>query len=267
MILYECAQGSPEWHKARAGVITASMFSIARKKVGGLTDQQAIYVNAMLDGKGQTIAMALAAYKAAPKSETVAKALDGLPVGDFSDEAKNYAFRLAIERISGEALDNGFETWQMRRGHELEPLARMEHEARTGLFVKRAGFMTTDDGIFGVSVDGLIGDDGGSEYKCFIAPDKLRSIYIDNDMSEVHDQSMGGMWISRRKWWHQGLYCPTLEVVGKQFWMEEFLRSDDYIEAMEKDLWNFAVLVADYEKVLRAQPVETTTAHLEAEHA
>ncbi|AOE60405.1 hypothetical protein QZH45_14320 [Pseudomonas corrugata] len=36
-----------------------------------------------------------------------------------------YAFELAVERIGGAPLDGGFETWQMRRGHELEPEARI----------------------------------------------------------------------------------------------------------------------------------------------
>ena len=34
MKIYHCDQGSPEWHQARAGVITASMFKVARQKVG-----------------------------------------------------------------------------------------------------------------------------------------------------------------------------------------------------------------------------------------
>ena len=78
MILHTAPQGSPEWHAARAGVITASMFKVAR-------------------GKLKT----------------------GKNAGGFKEDAKDYAFRLAIERISGKPLDEGFETWQMKRGHEL----------------------------------------------------------------------------------------------------------------------------------------------------
>ena len=83
MIIVECEQGSPEWHQARAGCITASMFKVARKRL---------------------------------KS--------GANKGEFTEEAKNYAFRLAVERISGTPLDEGFQTWQMKRGHELEPEAQ-----------------------------------------------------------------------------------------------------------------------------------------------
>lgn len=249
-----CAQGSAEWLQGRAGAITASMFSTARSKVNGLTKQQAIYVEAMLAGKGETKAMELAAYKAGPKAEVVRRALDGESVGEPSSAALSYAFELAVERIGGAPLDGGFETWQMRRGHEMEPEARMEHEIQTGLIVTQVGLVKTDDDAFGASADGFIGEDGGSEYKCFLAPDKLRSFHIDNDASEVIDQVQGCMWITGRKWWHIGMYCPLLKPVGRQLWLRSFDRDDNYIEKLEEDLWAFKLIVDAYEKQLRASP-------------
>lgn len=212
MIIVNCEQGSKEWHEARAGVITASMFETAR-----------------------------------------AKLKSGSSKGEPTKAALDYAFSLAIERISGTPLDEGFETWQMRRGHELEPMARMEHEAQTGLLVQRAGFVLTDDSAFGASADGLIGEDGGSEYKCFLAPEKLRAFHIDNDASGIMDQVQGCMWITGRKWWHVGMYCPALESVGRQLWWQEFKRDDNYIESLEVDLWQFKLLVDQYESKLRSK--------------
>lgn len=254
MRLIECAQGSAEWHQARAGCITASMFEVARSRVGGLTEQQQKYVDALLAGKSEAEARELAEYKAAPKAEAIRRALAGEEVGQPSEAAHNYAFTLAVERISGTPLDGGFETWQMKRGHELEPDARMEHEIQTGLVVHRAGFVTTDDGVFGASADGLIGENGGSEYKCFLAPEKLRAFHIDNDASGIMDQVQGCMWITGRKFWHIGMYCPALEPVGRQLWWREFQRDDDYIEALEEDLWRFKTLVEQYEARLREKP-------------
>lgn len=253
MIIVNCTQGSPEWLQGRAGVITASMFSTARAKVNGLTAQQRIYVDAMLDGRTEARARELASYKAAPKAEVVQRALDGEKVGEPSNAALTYAFELAVERIGGMPLDGGFETWQMRRGHELEPEARMEHEIQTGLVVTQVGLVKTDDGVFGASADGFIDQDGGSEYKCFLAPDKLRAFHIDNDASEVIDQVQGCMWITGRKWWHIGMYCPLLKPVGRQLWLQEFKRDDDYIEKLEEDLWEFKLLVDNYEAKLRSK--------------
>ena len=210
MILISCDQGSEDWHEARAGVITASMFRVARSK--------------LKSGKNS---------------------------GQFTEAAKDYAFRLAIERISGKPLDEGFETWQMKRGHELEPAARMAHEIQTGLSIMRAGFVLTDDRLFGASADGLIDDDGGSEYKCLVSPEKLRDILIDGDFSDYLDQVQGCMYVTDRKYWEFCLYCPALEPIGKELWRRRVERDDNYIEAMEADLVEFAALVKQNERVLR----------------
>lgn len=253
MIMINCAQGSEAWLKERAGCITASMFSTARSKVNGLTAQQRTYVDAILAGHSESRARDLAGYKTGPKAEVVQRALDGEMVGEPSNAALSYAFELAVERIGGAPLDGGFETWQMRRGHELEPDARMEHELQTGLIVTQVGLVKTDDGVFGASADGFIGEDGGSEYKCFLAPDKLRAFHINNDASDVIDQVQGCMWITGRKWWHIGMYCPLLKPVGRQLWLREFKRDDDYIEKLEEDLWQFKLLVDEYEQKLRSK--------------
>lgn len=212
MIIIECDQGSPEWHQARAGVITASMFRVARERL-----------------------------KTGPNK------------GDFSSAAKDYAFRLAVERIGGQPLDEGFETFAMKRGHELEPEARMEHEVQTGLYVERCGFVMTDDKLFGGSADGLIEQDGGSEYKCLISPEELRKVLIDGDISKYYDQVQGCLWLTGRKYWHFCLYCPALKPIGKQLWLREVARDDNYIETMEQDLLQFAELVAHNERVLRQE--------------
>lgn len=250
-IIINCDQGSQEWHRARAGVITASMFSTVRAKVNGLTAQQEKYVEAIKAGRSEIAAREIAGYKAAPKAEVIQRAIDGERVGDWSAAALDYAFRLAIERISGEPLDEGFETWSMRRGHDLEPQARWEHEQQSGLLVQRAGFVKTEDGAFGASADGLIGDDEGSEYKCFVDPAKLRAFWIDNDASSVMEQAQGCMWLTGRKRWHICLYCPALEPVEKQLWWQVFERDDNFIEKMERDLLEFKLVVDEYEKQMR----------------
>lgn len=210
MILHTAPQGSPEWHAARAGVITASMFATCRHKL-----------------------------KSGPSK------------GEFAAAAGDYAFRLAVERISGQPLDEGFETWAMRRGHELEPAARLEHELAIGVVVQPAGFVTTDDNLFGASADGLIGEDGGAEYKCLVDPSRLRRVLISGDISEFMDQIQGGMWITGRTWWDFCLYCPALESIGLQLWHRRVERDDNYIDQMEMDLIAFERLVTENETELR----------------
>lgn len=253
MIVVSCDQGTPEWHAARAGVITASMFSEVRKRVNGLNDQQAAYVTAVQGGADEAEAMKAAGYKMPPRAESVKRALAGEKVGEYTTVAKDYAFRLAVERIAGHALDDGqFETYAMRRGKEMEPEARDAHAFRYSFHVEPTGFVMTDDRLFGASADGLIGRDGGSEYKCLIAPDRIRDIVLDNDISEFTDQVQGGLWLTGRKWWHFCLYCPALAPIGRALTVFDVQRDDDYIEAMERDLLAFEKLVSQYEGKLRA---------------
>jgi len=212
MLIVNCKQGDEVWHKSRCGVITASNFNLIRA------------------------------------SERLKS---GANKGDYNEKAKNYAFRLAIERISGQPLDEGFETWAMKRGHDMEEAARIEHEAMAGLLVDLAGFVLTDDGKYGASADGLIDDDGGCEYKCLVSPERIRKVLLNNDISEFMDQIQGCMWLCGRSWWHFCLYCPALEPIGKQLWMKHVKRDDDYIEALEQDLIEFEKLVSQNEQILR----------------
>lgn len=196
--IIECAQGSQEWHLARAGVVTGSMFHVARQRL-----------------------------KTGPNK------------GGYTEAAKTYAFRLAIERISGEPLNEGYETWQMTRGHRLEPEARLTHERRIGMLIERAGFVRTTDGLFGASADGLIEDDGGSEYKCLVAPDRIRDVIVDHNLTEFIDQVQGCLWLTGRRWWHHCLYCPSLTPAKRELVIHEFERDEAYIEELEQDLVEF----------------------------
>lgn len=252
MKVHVAPQGSSEWFLARAGVISGSHFTDVRKVSGGLTTQQQIFVGAMRSGKTELEAAELAGYKTTPKrTEKITKALDGEMVGDFTQSAYDYAFKLAIERIAGKSIEDGFQNAYMRRGNELEPEARMLHEQRIMMPVDQIGFVTTDCGRFGASADGFIGDDGGAEYKCFLAPEKVRSFWVDYDPFMVMDQVQGGMWITGRQYWDIGMYCPELEPAGKELWLKRVYRDDNYIESLEEDLFRFEKVVTDYEKKLR----------------
>jgi len=212
MIVIQCEQGSPEWHAARVGVITGSEFVTAR-----------------------------GVYKT------------GKQAGEPNAAAKDYAFKKAIERIGGKLLDDGFENWGMRRGHELEPAARLEHEVQLGETVHRCGFVTTDCGTYGCSLDGMIGfHQGGSEYKAYASPEKLREILLGGDLAGVMDQCQGGIWIAELEWLDFCLYCPELASAGSTLWHRRIYRDEAYIKALRADLANFNDLVCEYMHKLRA---------------
>jgi hypothetical protein len=219
-----CEQGSEEWHRARAGCITASKVNDIRERL-----------------------------KSGPNK------------GDFSKAAKDLAFKLAIERITGMPLDDDeFSPWQAARGHRLEPEARAAHEVQTGAMVMPMGFIRTSDGKFGASVDGLIGDDDGAEYKAFLAPAKLRIILTEDDWSDIKDQAQFSLAVTGRTRWHLGLYCPQLDVIGCALTLKVMARDEAFIDAMWSDLLEFDKLVESYRATLvgkqipkPAAPVET----------
>lgn len=262
MKAYDCEQGSEVWHALRAGVLTASNMKTARSQINCLEAKQETYVRAILRGLSEAAARAEAGYKAAPTSELVARALRGEEVGEPSTQALALAFRLAIERIAGAPLqDDKFETYAMRRGHELEPAARAAHE-KLGIVVRRTGFVTTDDGRMGASLDGLIDPSGCSEYKCLVSPDGLREILIDNDLSAFEDQMQMGVMVAERDYCHFGLYCPALEPIGRDFTLRVIWRNDIYIKQLERDAKKFLGIVDNFEDQLR-NGVEAERAYVE----
>lgn len=178
-------------------------------------------------------------------------ALDCLKNGNPNEKSIRYAAQVAVERISGDANDETFVNWQMKRGSELEPVARLAFETATGLLVQEAGIALTDDRCFGYSSDGFIGDDGCIEIKCPAAADKLVALWRDRDLSEYRHQIQGGLWLTGRKWCKFIMYAPQLAKVGKELMVEHVERDEAFIEKMELDLLKFAERVAENERVLR----------------
>lgn len=166
--------------------------------------------------------------------------------GEPTEAALNYAFKVAVEAISGIPMDQGFETWQMRRGHEMEPEARDLYSIRTGNTVDTCSFITTDCESYGASADGLIGEDGGLEIKCLVSPERIRNAILNYDISEWIDQVQGGMWITGRKWWDFVIYCPALSGVGRELTIWHIERDEAFISQLEADLGAFTEIVNSF---------------------
>lgn len=195
MITHAMPQGTPEWHAARAGVISASCFALARERKAN---------------------------------------------GDRAAKAVDYAFKLALERIAAAPLEEPqFLPWQARRGSLLEPMAARLYELQTGNTVTPVGFVTTDCGRFGASPDGLVGADGGVEFKAFLNPEKLAAILLSGDIGDCMAQVQGGMWLSGRQWWDFVLLCPALAAIGRALTLHRVERDEVYIQKMAADLQEF----------------------------
>lgn len=174
-------------------------------------------------------------------------ARDRLKNGDPSKAAISYAHDLARERCGGTAPAK-FQNAAMRTGTEQEPVARAMYEARTGHMVDEVGFYVAEDGLFGLSPDGLINDDGVLEVKTMVSSDTLFDAMARGDLSAYMDQCMGYLWLLGRQWVDLVLWAPDLKVMR----IHRITRDENAIEKLEADLMAFATKVSTYEKLLLA---------------
>lgn len=178
-------------------------------------------------------------------------ARDCLKSGKPSDKQLGYARDVARERVGG-MVPATYANAAMRTGTEQEPIAKLNYEEETGLLVHSAGFITTDDARFGVSVDGLVGDDGVIEIKTMVSSNTLFKAIVEEDHSDYIDQCNGAMWLLGRKWTDLVLWAPDLASAGRKgLHIIRIERDDDEIEKLEADLMKFAVLVDEFETKLR----------------
>lgn len=171
---------------------------------------------------------------------------DKLKSGGPSKACIAYAQDTARERAGGSAPAK-FQNAAMRVGTEQEPRARMAYERITGNLVEEAGFFTTEDGMFGLSPDGLIDSDGVLEIKTMVSSDTLFTAVANGDVSAYMDQCLGYLWLLGRKWVDLVLWAPDLDLIV----IKRITRDEAAIEALESDLMDFARLVTEYETSLR----------------
>lgn len=217
MIAYFDEQGSAGWLDARRGVITGSRFKDCRDF----------------------------------KNPTAAQKKEGLTVGDPSSKMLLYAMDVARERCGGKAQEV-YQNGAMRFGTEQEPLARLAYERRTGNLVEEAGFICTDDRLFGVSVDGLVNEDGLIEIKTIVSSETLFTVLVDGDISGYMDQINGELWLLGRQWCDLVLWAPDLVDMGLELTIIRIHRNDDELNSLEEDLMGFATMVKRNEAALRA---------------
>lgn len=179
--------------------------------------------------------------------DAVEKTAKGKPTA----KSELYAAQVAIERISGMPCDETFNSWQMKRGNELEPKARMEYEAMTGNLASESGVVLTDDRLFGYSTDGELNEDGVIEIKCLASAIAVLGMWRDRDLSEYMHQIQGGLWITGRKYCDFVMYAPQLESVGKQLFKMRVERNEEFIDEMVEQLLAFAKVVDSNEAILR----------------
>ena len=116
-----------------------------------------------MQGTEQWFEMRRGKITASRISDIMASGRGGKP----SATRENYLIELALERVTGNVTEDGYTSHAMRRGTEVEPIARAEYEISTGYDVDQVDFVDHEYlANTGASPDGLVRKDGMVEIKC-----------------------------------------------------------------------------------------------------
>jgi len=124
-----------------------------------------------------------------------------------NETSRNYINRIARERMV-ERPDSQFESFDMRRGHEMEPIAR-DYYHRLVAPVHQVGFITNEiEGIaVGCSPDGLVGECGGIQIKSRNESIHFKEVLSGEVPSGDMPQIQFELMVTGRAWWDYVSFC------------------------------------------------------------
>lgn len=154
--------------------------------------------------------------------------------GKESLTRKKYKNELIRERITGKRIET-FKTPLMRRGIELEPLARVLYEVRNNVMVDQVSFIDHPTiAMAGCSPDGLIGHDGLLEIKCPSPENHLGHILEDGKdlIDTYYDQVQWQICVTQRDWCDLVSFDPEMPDHLRLF-SKRIYRDTDWIAKAE----------------------------------
>jgi hypothetical protein len=136
-----------------------------------------------------------------------ASGLDNLLTPEFElrkgELPKTYVFKKVAEKLQGRPLiDLSASSFMLEQGMIVEEEARPWYALEYDKKIKQVGFITTDDGRFGCSPDGLIeGEDFGLEIKSPAAHTHVKYLVNGALPKEYACQVMGSLFATGFKKW------------------------------------------------------------------
>jgi hypothetical protein len=151
---------------------------------------------------------------------------------------ENYKAQLICEILSGKATEDEFESWDMRRGRELEPQARIEYELRSKEKIETCGFVKHPRlPRAGASPDALVGTEGMAQFKCPKSATHLAWLMAGIVPLEHRPQMYFEMAVAGRKWSDFVSYDPNL--TGHELFVRRLMRDEAEITEIEKEVERF----------------------------
>lgn len=145
---------------------------------------------------------------------------------------RNYLAKLLLERVTG-ATEETYCSYDMQRGIELEESARACYSFETYNIVEQVAWVDHPTiKMAGCSPDGLIGLDGGVEFKCPKAATHLNYIMTGKIDRDYMLQMQWQMACANRKWIDFASYHPAFPE-DKQLKIIRVLRDEEKIAELE----------------------------------
>lgn len=164
--------------------------------------------------------------------------------GKPSTQAEGYINQLIAEMLTGETTYVKKTEW-MERGTELEPHARHYYELHTDQSVTEVGFCKHDRLEFGVSPDGLVGDDGCIEIKCPAPATHVAYLRAGVAPTKYKQQIQGVMLVCERPWLDFISYNPAMATL-----IVRVERDEEYIRLMYEQIEKACETIAtQYQKL------------------
>lgn len=168
-----------------------------------------------------------------------------------STSRKAYMAQIVSERLTGKPIEQQFESWDTRRGTNLEPMARAEYEIRTGSAVRSVGFVEHPSIFFaGASPDGLVGDEGMAQIKCPRTHVHLDYILAGIVPAEYRPQMYFEMACTGRQWSDFVSYESNLPD-HLQLFVVRLQRDEAELQNIEEEVRRF---LSDVEEIMSKLP-------------
>ncbi len=165
---------------------------------------------------------------------------------------RDYRLELAIERMTGAPVPQGFVSADMQWGTDNEPLARMEYEEQTGRLVSESGFVYLPEIMAGCSVDGFISEGSSTgiwEAKCPKSFTHISYLRANKLPAAYEPQILHNMWVTGAEFAEFVSFDPRL--TGKlRLFTVRIDRDEKAINEYEAKLFQFLAEVDEEFKQL-----------------
>lgn len=179
-----------------------------------------------------------------------------------SQTRKKLKARLACELMTGKVLESSYQSWDMQRGIQLEPQARIEYELKTDAELESVGFVIHPKiARFGASPDAYVGKDGILELKCPNQATHLDYVLSGIVPSEYRKQLLAELACTGRKWVDFVSYHPDMPE-HLQLFIIRMKRDDVEIAEIEAEVIKFN---AEVDELIAKLPKRAGQTALEAQ--